>query len=85
MALDKWFKSASTLRSIVLKYAYVDIGSNPIRCKKKIWLGSIVANALDCLSSYRGFESHPSRCSIIILFSEVLKNDSKFFKCIFSN
>ena len=26
-----------------------------------IWLGSIVANAPDCLSGYRGFESHPSR------------------------
>ena len=25
------------------------------------WLGSIVANAPDCLSGYRGFESHPSR------------------------
>ena len=26
-----------------------------------IWLGSIATNASDCLSEYRGFESHPSR------------------------
>lgn len=35
-------------------------GPHPEYCEY-IWLGSIVANALDCLSSYRGFESHPSR------------------------
>ena len=34
-------------------------GSNPV-CVAK-WLSSIVANAPDCLSGYRGFESHLGR------------------------
>ena len=61
--LDNWYAQVLYEVQFLTAGALAGWSNKTVKCI--IWLRSIVANALDCLSSYRGFESHRSRQEVM--------------------